>query len=234
MTKGRALMLFARVPIPGQVKTRLASAVSLEDAARLYEAFLQDLVARFRRPEFDLRVYLAPDVAIMPPDLFPNDVQVHLQRGDDLGTRMLRAFVETFAAGYEHVVIIGSDHPTLPSEFVQQAFDALDEPFQIVIGPATDGGYYLLGMNELYPFLFQEMAYSHARVFAETLERAGRSDAGLTILPPWYDVDAPAALMQLMRDLEDDPGLAPRTSEVVRALGQKYPHIAPASGPGKG
>jgi glycosyltransferase A (GT-A) superfamily protein (DUF2064 family) len=94
----------------------------------------------------------------------------------------------------------------------------LNAPSSLALGPSTDGGYYLLGMSTFYPQLFQDMEYSHGRVFAQTLTRAGQTNARLTILPPWYDVDEPQDLERLVDDLGDRPEQAPRTRDTVAAL----------------
>ena len=216
-----ALIVFAKVPAPGQVKTRLTSVLTEKEAARLYEAFLRDALDQYAALEADVRLYWGSPLDAVPDTLTPADVQAFAQAGDGLGARMQQAFLETFAAGYERVVIIGTDHPTLPSAFVEKAFRVLQEPLSITIGPSEDGGYYLLGMNEFYPQLFAGMQYSHAGVFAETLARAGQTSAALTVLPPWYDVDTPAALHRLRLDLESPDVQAPHTR---RALGVQGEH----------
>ena len=102
-----------------------------------------------------------------------------VQQGDGLGEKMRRAFEQTFAVGYERVVIIGTDHPTLPPAFIQEAFTRLRSPETVVIGPTEDGGYYLLGMDAPRPALFRGMTYSHGDVFAQTVARgpSGRGSA---------------------------------------------------------
>lgn len=214
-----ALIVFAKLPVAGQVKTRLASVLSPEGAARLYEAFLQDALAQYRSLGVAVRLYLAPPVAAVPPGLVPDGVAVCWQQGEGLGARMQRAFLETFAAGYERIVIIGTDHPTLPSAFIRLAFDALDAPRAVSIGPSDDGGYYLLGMNEFYPQVFAGMTYSHPDVFAQTLDRVADTAATLTVLPVWYDVDTPASLARLVEDLQAPSVEAPATRRVVQILG---------------
>ena len=215
-----ALIVFAKAPVPGQVKTRLTSVLSEEEAARLYAAFLQDALDQYAALGTDVRLYWGSPLDTVPDDLVPADVQAFTQAGDGLGARMQRAFLETFAAGYERVVIIGTDHPTLPSAFVEEAFAALREPLSVALGPSEDGGYYLLGMNEFYPQLFADMRYSHADVFHETLARAEGTSAALTVLPPWYDVDTPEALRRLRADLEDMDVRVPHTR---RVLGEVVP-----------
>jgi rSAM/selenodomain-associated transferase 1 len=233
-----ALIVFAKAPVPGGVKTRLTGLLTDAEAARLYEAFLRDGLEAYRRLAADVRLYLAPapgDHGSSPGQalaegLAPEGVTVHAQRGGDLGERMLNGFVETFLAGYGRAVVLGTDHPTLPLAFVERAFAELAAPFSTVLGPSEDGGYYLLGMNELYPHLFQGMTYSHDGVFADTLQRARTLAASVSILPMWYDVDTPDALRRLARDLSADAngsadvngGGARRTREVMAALGEKY------------
>ena len=197
-----ALVVFAKAPVPGQVKTRLTSVLSEAGAARLYEAFLRDALGQYAALGPDVRLYWGSPLEAVPDELVPEGVSPFVQRGGGLGARMQRAFLETFAAGYERIVIVGTDHPTLPSAFIEEAFAALREPLSIAIGPSEDGGYYLLGMNEFYPQLFAGMRYSHADVLAETLARVSQTSATLTVLPMWYDVDTPEALDRLRSDLQ--------------------------------
>lgn len=229
-----ALVVFAKAPEPGLVKTRLTGVLTEEEAARLYEAFLWDSLEAYVGLPAVVRLYLAPSSGDLPDGLVPEDVSVHTQRGAGLGERMLNAFVETFVAGYERVVIIGTDHPTLPLAFVERAFAELASPLATVIGPSEDGGYYLLGMNEVYPQLFRGMTYSHPDVFEDTLQRVHTTPASLSILPTWYDVDTPAALRRLAADLDagrdagrDADGrsggpTARRTREVMDLLHARY------------
>lgn len=213
-----ALIVFAKRPEPGHVKTRLTPVLTPEEAARLYDAFLQDALLQYSTLDVSVRLYFSPPLGEESPDLVPDDVGVFEQQGPTLGARMKRAFRETFDAGFEHAVIIGTDHPTLPRAFIEQAFEALTAPRALCLGPSADGGYYLLGMNAFYPQLFEDMTYSHAGVFAETLARVTQTDAQLTVLPRWYDVDTPAALHRMIGDLEDATVSAPHTRRVVAAL----------------
>lgn len=224
-----ALIVFAKVPSPGAVKTRLTALLTPEDASRLYDAFLRDALDQYRALDVAVRLYLAPSDAGLPGDLAGAAVSVHTQQGQDLGARMLRAFVETFAAGYERIVVIGTDHPTLPTDFIAAAFDLLHEPLSVVMGPSEDGGYYLLGLNELYPALFRDIVYSRPDVFDRTMEKALATSAEVTVLPPWYDVDEPAMLARLAGELAESPSPPPRTAAVVQRLLAAYPALAPLS-----
>jgi rSAM/selenodomain-associated transferase 1 len=226
------LLVFAKPPAPGAVKTRLTALVTPQEAARLYAAMLADALEQYAALEVpDLEVRLCWGRMPQPGDLdvpVPGGVTVREQRGEGLGERMAHAFVEAFAEGAERVVIVGTDHPTLPSAFVEHAFAVLDAPLSVCIGPAGDGGFYLLGMNDFSPDLFDGMTYSHARVFDETMERVALVGREATVLPLWYDVDTPAALCRLARDLAESPAVAPATRATLAPLLARYDLCADA------
>jgi rSAM/selenodomain-associated transferase 1 len=217
--KGEALIVFGKVPEPGAVKTRLSPPLSPQQAARLYEAFLRDAFVQYRRHPVDCLFYLGSPEPALPQGLVPQGVKVHLQRGRGLGVRMSNAFKASFEAGYGRLVIIGTDHPTLPPAYVGRAFRALEPPGSVAIGPSEDGGFYLLGMNRYFPELFDGMRYSHAGVFEATRARAERTGARLTILPEWYDIDTPSDLERLRRDLTNPAVEAPHTRRVLGGPG---------------
>lgn len=202
-----ALIVFAKVPQPGAVKTRLVPPLSPEAAAGLYAAMLADALAQYAALGATVRLYLPPSE--VPLDASVGAGETFAQRGPDLGARMLRAFAETFAAGFDRAVIVGTDHPTLPSAFLRLAFDELETRRTVTLGPSDDGGFYAMGLRELSPALFAGMTYSHDRVLEDTLDRADGLD--VTLLPPWYDVDDAASLDRLRDDLAADPDVAPRT-----------------------
>ena len=201
-----ALVVFAKVPVAGAVKTRLVPPLTHEAAADLYAAFLADALSAFATPgafgtgvDPAVRLTLAPSGASLPAGLVPDRVSVHTQHGDGLGARMHNAVADALSAGYRRVVVVGTDHPALPLAFVGDAFRALTEPSTVVVGPSDDGGFYVIGMNRAFPSLF-DMTYSHAGVFAETLRRASEAGARTVVLPPGYDVDDGAGLARLVAD----------------------------------
>ncbi|NNF57823.1 MAG: glycosyltransferase [Rhodothermaceae bacterium] len=225
-----ALIVFAKVPQPGRVKTRLTPPLTPDEATTLYDAFLRDSLDAYADPDaFGLgepvavRLYLAGTEAV-PDGLVPDGVTVHRQQGEGLGARMLRAFVETFAAGHERIVIIGTDHPTLPLAFVGEAFRTLKRLFTVALGPSADGGYYLLGLNELIPTLFG-MEYSHDAVFADTLARSTAAGAEPVVLPPWYDVDDADSLRRLVDEWRDEVAVGHRTADALEALLEAHPDL---------
>lgn len=214
-----ALLVFAKVPRPGSVKTRLTPLLGPGEAARLYTAFLRDTLRQSRRLSgVDVRLYLAPPLPNGGVDGLPTDVSLHEQEGDELRTRMKRAFEETLREGYDQVVVTGTDHPTLPLSFLQEAFRSLEDSESLCLGPTKDGGFYLVGMSAFYPQLFDDMSYSHSQVFADTLSRAERTDAQITVLPQWYDVDTPEDLDRMLTDLEGAANV-PNTRRITDQLG---------------
>ena len=228
-----ALVVFAKRPEPGHVKTRLVPPLTEAEAAALYDAFLRDGLARYAAPgafgeatgeAVAVRLYLAGEGAL-PDDVVPAGVTVHAQRGDGLGARMQRAFLETFADGFGRVAVVGTDHPTLPLAFLGEAFRALEAPRTAVLGPSDDGGYYALGLNDLpadAPGLFA-MRYSHAGVFDETLARLLGAGLRPVVLPPWYDVDDAADLRRLLADWRAGADVPPRTANSLKALLEAHP-----------
>ena len=220
-----ALIVFAKVPSPGRVKTRLTTLLTPEEAASIYEAFLLDAIDQYSALPLDVRLYYVPTGSQIPATLRPDGVSIHEQKGEGLGKRMATAFVETFMAGYKRAVIIGTDHPTLPGDFIRQAFEVLQQPYSISLGPSEDGGYYLLGMNEFYAEVFQDMRYSHDRVFEETVARVALTPASLYILPEWYDVDTPNELRRLIQEVESHEATLMRTSPLLHKLRRKYKQL---------
>ena len=220
-----ALIVFAKIPKPKKVKTRLTTLISPEWAARLYEAFLLDALDMYCDLGLDVRLYFSSPAEAVPHRFHRESVSLHEQKGVGLGERMASAFVETFILGYEKAVIIGTDHPTLPAAFLEQAFHLLQDKYSIVIGPSDDGGYYLLGMNEFYSGLFKGMTYSHDQVFAQTLERAKKSNGSIQVLPQWYDVDTPDELKRLVRDVDEVASPLVRTREAIADLVVEYPSL---------
>lgn len=213
------LLVFAKVPRPGRVKTRLTPVLTPAEAAELYEAFLRDALALYADLEADVRLYLAPPLPDDGLSDLPDGISVHEQRGEGLGERMSRAIGAALGDGYTRAAVVGTDHPTLPPAYVRQSFRALSAEDAVCIGPSDDGGFYLLGMSAFYPQLFENMTYSHGDVFADTLARIDATDAEVTVLPQWYDVDTPEALARMIADLRETDVEAPRTRRTVERRG---------------
>jgi len=183
--------LFAKQPQAGTVKTRLAKSIGDAAAADLYAAFIADLIERFRNTADRRLLGYAPANAAAREffqNAAQNDYTLWPQPDVDLGGRMAAFFHHAFQSGADRVVLIGSDSPTLPTEFVRRAFDELHQA-DCVLGPAGDGGYYLIGLRRELPRVFHDITWSGPAVLRQTVERLQSEAATLKLLPLWYDVD---------------------------------------------
>lgn len=182
-----ALILFVRNPEIGKVKTRLARDIGDEKALMVYEKLLNrtlEVSLPIRCPKF---VYY--DEAINPNDLWNVAGYIKkVQEGADLGERMFNAFKDLFYLGFEKVLIIGSDCFDLKTEIIEDGFRLLNTN-KVVIGPATDGGYYLMGMNMLIPDLFFDKTWSTDQVMEQTINELRRMSISYGLLPELNDID---------------------------------------------
>ena len=188
MNHVKRLGIFVRPPVPGAVKTRLTPPLTPLQACELYTAFLRDLFRRLARLK-GTRVtvfYAAGDVETLHP-LLPGHWTLEPQTGADLGERLGAAFARLLAES-DRAVIIGSDSPDIPVQYIRRAFQKLKHK-DTAIGPATDGGYYLIGLREPAPSLFENVAWGGHTVLAETLANIEKGKRSLATLPVWYDVD---------------------------------------------
>jgi hypothetical protein len=223
-----ALLLFAKLPVPGRVKTRLARAIGSHAAAALAEAFLRDAADRWGGTPG-----CAPIVAADAPEdpfwaaVFPPPWRIEAQGEGDLGSRLSRAFAREFTR-YRRVAALGADHPALPEA---DAHDFLRA--ENAVWPARDGGYAAISLSRAAAgrlasngapaaFLFEEIAWSTPHVLAQTLARAESRGVAFARLPETGDVDEPADLGLLARELAarspSSPGFPARTWEVLRVL----------------
>lgn len=212
-----ALVVFAKAPTPGAVKTRLIPPLTPEQAAQLHAALVDDTLRRVAT--LDMIQYLACAPGVQDPFLRGcakrYGARLITQGTGDLGRRMQRV-ATTLLTRHRKVLLVGTDSPTLPLEFVTQAAHRLDA-VDLVFGPSEDGGYYLLGQRRLYPEIFTGVTWGSAGVLAETLAKLGRSSVALN--PLWYDVDRPDDLVRLRADLKGR-ATCPRTSAWLRSWRQ--------------
>ncbi|MDH3732833.1 MAG: TIGR04282 family arsenosugar biosynthesis glycosyltransferase [Gemmatimonadota bacterium] len=212
------LIYFGRLPEPGLTKTRLQPRVGPEGAARLYQSFLDDLVARdVGVSDRELWVPDRPGARSTLGSRYP-DLGVRLQPGGDLGARLAAAFSAAFDDGVDYAVIVGSDHPTLPADYLRRAFRAL-RGAHLVLGPTGDGGYYAVGLRRYcWPRargLFAEAPWSEPRLLEWTRERAVELDLCHVELPAWYDVDTPEDLSLLRNDVQAGSATARTLVEII-------------------
>jgi hypothetical protein len=211
-----ALIVVAKRPAPGKTKTRLCPPLTPELASALYESFLFDTLDQMRQVTNSHRVIayldeqdyfqrLAPDFELIPQD------------GHDLGERLDRALTCYLSRGYERVVIMDSDSPTLPPHYLSRAFDVLADGADVVLGPCDDGGYYLIGIKSPTPRLLREVHMSTPTVAAETIALAKEEGLNLISLPVWYDVDDAASLSRLRQEVETlHPSVAVHTRQFLQ------------------
>jgi len=185
------LIVFAREPLPGAVKTRLAASIGDQAAADLYETMLEDVLKTVRQlVDVAPVVYWACEEGSLLRLSEMYRCRSRRQSPGDLGQRMRVAFEEMFADGTDVCCIIGSDAPDLPLSYIQEAYRQLaTQQTDAVFGPSRDGGYYLLGLRQLWPQLFTDIPWGSASVLELSL--AAARDTGLTafLLPEWQDID---------------------------------------------
>lgn len=208
-----ALLVMAKYPAPGRIKTRLTPPLSPEQAARLYECFLLDTLDLMRQaPEMQRVIAYSPAGSESYFNRLAPDFELVLQQGPDLGTRLDNALTLYLELGYQRVAIMNSDGPTLPAAYLTLAFKLLAGEAELVLGPATDGGYYLIGLKRPAPRLLREVQMSTPRVLADTLALAAEESLTVELLPPWYDVDNGESLARLAAELAATPAaIAPHT-----------------------
>jgi rSAM/selenodomain-associated transferase 1 len=188
-------------------------------AAELHAAFLGDLLDRLRPGSFELRLAWALEPHEEIPGMPEGPLGGVRQRGADLGERLYVALAEAAEEGAT-VAAVGSDHPTLPLELVHRAFEAVAAGADIALGPAEDGGYYLIAVRPgaLSRRLFDGIAWSTEQVLAQTLERCRELGLEVAMLPMAADVDTPDDLRRLATRLAEGPqGSCPRTRQLLTA-----------------
>lgn len=200
MNKSRALIIFAKAPVPGEVKTRLQTHLSPEECATLHESFVIDTVKIAKNINgADIFLYCCPGIEhpFFQKVSHDFDVRLAVQIGKDLGERMNNAINNGLKAGYEKVVIIGSDSPGLPYEYIEDGFRRLGSS-DMVVGLCRDGGYYLIGGRRELP-VFNGIPWGSNQVLEMTLKKAGESGITFSVLEEWYDIDTWEDLQMLRR-----------------------------------
>ncbi len=187
----------------GRVKTRLARDLSEELVLELYQRFLRDSLALLGKVSVSgadcfCGVHPAPQSGFFEEARTEYGVEIFVQEGGDLGEKMRNAFQSKFNAGYENAAIIGSDSPSLPAAYIERA---LASDADVVIGPGTDGGYYLIGMRRRVTEIFSQIDWGTDSVLQSTVDGLKALGASVEALPLWYDVDELADLKFLKTHL---------------------------------
>jgi uncharacterized protein len=197
--KRTQLIVMAKAPVPGFVKTRLIPALGADGAARLALRLLEHTMQAARAARFDaVTLACAPDTthAAFTAQARQGGVELVPQGDGDLGARMQRRFERGFEQGAEHIVIIGTDAPALDAAALRRAAQALADTDAVFV-PAADGGYALIGLSRVLPALFNDMPWSTSAVMTVTRERLLRAAMRHTELPVVHDIDDPADLVHL-------------------------------------
>ena len=223
------VIVFAKNPVPNQVKTRLVPTLSPEQAATLYTAFLTDGCETLAKLlDVDIIVAYTPTAARSDLQaLIGNDAIYIPQIGVDLGERLASATQWAAEHKYTKILLVGSDSPTLPISYISKALTLLDSR-DIAIGPSTDGGYYLIGfsaetLDTTVPHIFKDIAWSTADVFQQTVAHIRSLKSTFGLLPPWYDIDTAEDLAFLQAHisamrLADETVSAVRTESLLTEL----------------
>lgn len=221
MSVSRALLVFAKAPKPGKVKTRLLDAVSAEQAAALHAACIGDTLRLSRSLRgCDVIWFVAGGRSYFQKSFKAQkknaSVRILSQQGVDLGARLERAFGKTARAGYREVVVIGTDTPWMGVERLRASFAALQRN-DAVIGPAEDGGYYLLGMRKFTPEIFRKIPWSTEHVLQSTMKAIEVAKLRVRVLRKDFDLDRPEDLWRAGRMLKRK---ARRATSLARMIAQ--------------
>jgi len=224
------LVLFARAPVPGLVKTRLAAVLEAEGTARLYRAFLEDAARVYVGPEWASAVYADGDSEepSLVAGIFGGPWRREKQEGEDLGARLIGAFQAERARGAEAVLAVGSDHPALPRRSLRDLFRAVASGHDAAVIPARDGGYCAIALSPRTPpeALFRGIPWSTDATLSATLDSARRAGLRVAIADAAYDVDRPEDLMRLAADLASrNPDEADYPSATAAALARIMPEL---------
>lgn len=230
-----AIGIICKAPQPGRAKTRLGTAIGAVAASELSACFLRDVAAAIEAvPESLGRrgygVYAPAGVEHIMRELLPATFGLLLQVGDDLSDVLFGAARDLLIDGHDCILLVNGDSPTLPARFLEQAIKILREPGdRMVLGPASDGGYYLIGLKRPHRRLFTQIAWGTETVARSTCERAAEIGLAMALLPEWYDIDDIETLNWLKEELAGNStrfrggGLAPATRAFLNAAPQTNP-----------
>ncbi|MBT0663518.1 TIGR04282 family arsenosugar biosynthesis glycosyltransferase [Geobacter pelophilus] len=213
-----ALLIFAKWPEPGKVKTRLSPPLETHEATELYRCMLldtlensADIIGTSRMIFFDGEPGRSADFKLLAPD-----AEVVVQEGDDLGERLANAFAKAFAFGYRSVAVVGTDSPHMPVARISEAFHLLNSQCaDVIFGPSEDGGYYLVAMNSLNPGVFADIPWSSQDTLARSLEKTESLGLSPALLATGFDLDTVADLLRLKQEARP---AAPRTLSLLSRI----------------
>lgn len=216
-----AIIIMTKAPRSGFAKTRLGGSLLPEQRARLASAFIEDTLAKAKRASENIVIAYHPGGGEDEMrSIVGEDELLMVQEGSDLGERIFHAFETVMAKGYDYVVMIGTDSPTMPADFLEQASEFLEMETDAVLGKTEDGGFHLIGLRRLKPEIFGGVEWSTDRAFDRVWKNIRQIGWHLREVPPWYDVDGPDDLEKLWQELSTNENArrrAPKTFEWMSA-----------------
>jgi len=218
MSHDSCILLFVKYPEKGKVKLRLAADLHEENVLQLYRCFVHDTLKTVKRIDTDLFICFTPvDALTRFQGWLGSHLQFLPQNGNDLGERMKHCFATVFAQGYHHAILIGSDSPDLPGDYVTKGFSLL-KTHDVVLGPATDGGYYLIGLRNTTGTqnLFEGLPWGTSTVLQETLGKIRHRNHTVGLLPDWSDVDTITDLKNLILRAQNTAFKSSQTMTYIR------------------
>jgi len=221
MKKHECIIIFAKAPIKGHVKTRLAKNISGSDIVNLYRQFVLDLLIKTEKTGLPVKIFYDPPGAQpLMTDWLGNRHDFFSQNGPDLGQKMANAFLNMFKQGIGRAILIGTDFPDLPDRILTDAMLRL-ENHGAVIGPTVDGGYYLIGFREdsFLPSVFTDIPWGTPDVYKKTMSILKASGTVVYPLPKWRDIDDYDDLMAFIESLKKTPSDAKNTYSFLESIG---------------
>jgi uncharacterized protein len=208
----RTLVIMAKAPKPGRVKTRLAQHLPLPAITAFYRCLLDDTIALARSLDTVHVAMMCPgaDVNELVP-MVDDQVQVVAQKGDGLAAGLTSVFAQFANGGRQRIIAFNSDSPHLPPSILDGAFEILTS-HDVVVGPTHDGGYYLVGAKAMHPTLFEDVGMGTINALESLLARARALELSVGFTPPFYDIDIASDLIRLAAELRHAPARAPRTA----------------------
>jgi rSAM/selenodomain-associated transferase 1 len=216
---GRTLVVMAKAPRPGMVKTRLAQGLSVEAVTDLYRCLLDDTISLARSLGTVEVAIMCPASDVEELKQLARGVGVVAQKGDGLAAALTSVFAHFATRGRQRVVAFDSDSPHLPPSVLESAFEALTAQ-DVVVGPTDDGGYYLVGAKAAHPALFEGDGMSTKSALDALLVRARELQLSVGFTDPFYDIDVEGDLTRLAAELQLAPARAPRTAAWLKEWGQ--------------
>lgn len=227
--KNRCVLVFVRAPEKGKVKTRLSRNLNNEIVLHLYKSFAEDVIETVRRGEYNTIICYHPsDAASKITDWLGSAYDIWPQNGKNLGERMAEAFTRAFSAGLKKAILVGTDCPDLEERIIHEAFDALNKN-SAVVGPAIDGGYYLIGFNSdsFDTDIFKNMPWGSGHVFQMTVSRLKKKGVTVHLLPQLRDIDTYEDLVAFINSGEKKGTAASNTLKYLSRTNLSGHHALP-------